>query len=209
MNPPLIESLNLPEPATMQPSPLTAATSNATNSCTMPLVSTENIRYNVNENGITLSVPREQTPEKQSSKNYYNFEEGYDTDNKIGPFGDAVEGEEDSDDDMEPMPEADAVVPILEEPIPAIEAPVNSDSPVISLMEKAIKNMLNSELRAELKKRGLSQNGNKAVLSNRLLSNLQKPIQQGDAIEKVPDTFAPTAKWRQLKHKDTPVAEPQ
>ena len=105
----------------------------------MPLVSTENIQNNVNENGITLCVPREQTPEKQSSKNYSNFGEEYDTDNEIGPFWDAVEGEEDSDDDMEPMPEANAVVTILEQPIPAIKAPVNSDSLVIPLTEEAIK----------------------------------------------------------------------
>jgi uncharacterized Zn finger protein len=68
--------------------------------------------------------------------------------------------------------------------------------------------MLNRELRAELKKRGLSQNGNKTVLMNRLLNNLQNPIVQENAPEKVPNGFAPTAKWRQLKPNSVPVEEP-
>jgi hypothetical protein len=66
-------------------------------------------------------------------------------------------------------------------------------------MVGAIKKRLNCELRAEQKKRGLSQNGNKTTLTNRLLSNLQKAIQPEGAPEKVPDGFAPTAKWRQPK----------
>ncbi len=69
--------------------------------------------------------------------------------------------------------------------------------------------MRNSELKAELKKRGLSQNGNKTVLTNRLLNNLQNPIIQEDAPERVPNGFAPTAKWRQLKPNSIPVEEPQ
>jgi hypothetical protein len=41
-----------------------------------------------------------------------------------------------------------------------------------------------------------------------LLSNLQNPIIQEGAPEKVPDGFAPTAKWRQLQPNSTPVKEP-
>jgi len=41
---------------------------------------------------------------QMAEKNYFNFEDGYDTDEEIGPFRDAVEGEMDVDDDLDALP---------------------------------------------------------------------------------------------------------
>jgi hypothetical protein len=74
-----------------------------------PLFITKNTKYNADNNGNTLSVPCEKTPEKMAEKNYFNFEDGYDTDEEIGPFRDAVEGEMDVDDDLDALPLVETV----------------------------------------------------------------------------------------------------
>jgi hypothetical protein len=120
-------------------------------------------------------------------------------------------GEEEADNDIEQLPELTDEVPLDERP-PSMEQPqapdIDDNQNTVILTEDAVKKMLNSELRAELKKRGRSQNGNKTVLTNRLLNNLQNPIIQEGAPEKVPNGFAPTAKWRQLKPNSVPIEEP-
>jgi hypothetical protein len=46
--------------------------------------------------------------------------------------------------------------------------------------------MSNSKLKAELKKRVLSPNGNKSVLTKRLLNNMEKPVVREEEPEKGP-----------------------
>jgi hypothetical protein len=116
-----------------------------------------------------------------------------------------------ANDDIAQIPELSDELSLDEQP-PFMEQPQAPDSEdshyTVMLREGAVKQNLNSELRTELKKRGLSQNGNKSVLMSRLLNNLASPIIQEDAPEKVPSDFAQTAKWRQLKHNSLPVEEP-
>jgi hypothetical protein len=71
-----------------------------------------------------------------------------------------------------------------------------------------MRTMLNSELRAELKKQGLSLNGNKTILTKRLLDNLQKPLEAEGQPETVPNGLPSTAKWRQLIQNPTTIEEP-
>ena len=184
-----------------QNSPLTAPTINnamtssdlskeadqETNVSVHPTFSTENAKFNVDLYGNTLSVPSERTPEKNSEKNYINFEDGLDTDDEIGPFWDAVEGEEDIDDDLDQLPlDTDEVLKAMPEQHPTI---ANENEVIAPLTEEVIRMMLNSELKAESKKRGLSQNGNKTILTKRLLDNLQKPIEAEGQPEPVPNGF--------------------
>ncbi len=103
----------------IQPSPMTApslSTSLESNNApdeasgeektaAMPLFGTGNIRFNIDKVGNALSIPVEKMPEKGTEKNYYNFKDGYDTEEEIGPFWDAVLGEEEEDDDVAPLPE--------------------------------------------------------------------------------------------------------
>jgi hypothetical protein len=121
-------------------------------------------------------------------------------------------GEEEEDDDTINFPELTNDAPLLDEQPPSTEQQlalnINDNQNTGCLSEEQVEKMLNSELRAELKKRGLSQNGNKSVLTNSLLGHLQTPIVQDDAPEKVPNGFATTAKWRQLKPNDVPIKEP-
>ncbi len=156
---------------TLQPSPMTASISmmNSTTtsipsettsqrasnmSTSMPTFNTENVRFNVDSNGNTLSVPSARTPDKSTEKNYYNFENGYDTDEDIGPFWDAVDGEEDIDDDVEAFPlDTDERREERPQEQPAV---LNVNDAAVPLTEAVIRTMLNSELKAELKKRGLS-----------------------------------------------------
>lgn len=208
---------------TLQPSPMTASISmmNSTTtsipsettsqrasnmSTSMPTFNTENVRFNVDSNGNTLSVPSARTPDKSTEKNYYNFENGYDTDEDIGPFWDAVDGEEDIDDDVEAFPlDTDERREERPQEQPAV---LNVNDAAVPLTEAVIRTMLNSELKAELKKRGLSQNGNKTVLTKRLLDNLHKPITTEDEPEQAPNGFSSSAQWRQLINNPTPIEEP-
>ncbi len=61
------------------PSKMTSQRASNT-STSMPTFNTENVRFHVDSNGNTLSVPSERTSDKSTEKNYYNFENGYDTD---------------------------------------------------------------------------------------------------------------------------------
>jgi hypothetical protein len=123
-------------------------------------------------------------------------------------------GEMEDDDDLMQLPERTNETRPEAEVIPAAagkgpQPPENGDANTVTLTKEILKTMHNSKLKAELKKRMLSQNGNKTVLTNRLLNNHQNPIIQEDAPERVPNGFAPTAKWRQLKPNSIPVEEPQ
>jgi len=71
-----------------------------------------------------------------------------------------------------------------------------------------MRTILNSEPKAELKKRGLSLNGNKTILTKRLLDNLQKPLEAEGQPETVPNGLPSTVKWRQLIQNPTPIEEP-
>jgi hypothetical protein len=161
-----------------QNSPLTAPTLNnsltssdllkeadqETNVSVHPTFSTENAKFNVDLYGNTLSVPSERTPEKNSEKNYINFEDGLDTDDEIGPFWDAVEGEEDIDDDLDPLPlDTDEVLEAMPEQQPTI---ANENEVIAPLTEEVIRMMLNSELKAELKSEGFPKMGTKPFLPN-------------------------------------------
>jgi hypothetical protein len=193
-----------------QNSPLTAPTINnamtssdlskeadqETNVSVHPTFSTENAKFNVDLYGNTLSVPSERAPEKM----------GWIQMMKLAPFWDAVEGEEDIDDDLDQLPlDTDEVLKAMPEQHPTI---ANENEVIAPLTEEVIRLMLNSELKAESKKRGLSQNGNKTILTKRLLDNLQKPIEAEGQPEPVPNSFPSTAKWRQLIQNPTPVTEP-
>ena len=105
----------------MSSSNLSKEAEQETNVSVHPTFSTENTKFNIDLYGNTLSVPSERTPEKNSEKNYINFEDGLDTDDEIGPFWDAVEGEEDIDDDLDPLPlDTDEVLEAMPEQQPAI-----------------------------------------------------------------------------------------
>jgi hypothetical protein len=180
-----------------------------------PLFSSENTKYNIDRNHNTLSVPCEkQTPEKMVEKNFFNFKDGYDTDQEIGPFWDAVEGEVYVDDDLDVLPLEETVPASVLTAAPTDTAPATAPTPDVTiyldaapLTEEIVNKMKNSELKAALKQRGLSQNGNKGVLMKRLLDNLQKPVREEGEPERVPNGFPTTAKWRELKHEDAPVEE--
>jgi len=223
-----LQNVVLSNTTPLQPSPMTSLSQSSSLECdrpmeqasieftipAVPLFSTGNVRFNVDREGNTLSIPVEKSPEKNAEKNFFNYEEGYDTEDDIGPFWDAVMGEMEDDDDLMQLPERTNETRPEAEVIPAAagegpQPPENGDANTVTLTEEILKTMRNSELKAELKKRGLSQNGNKTVLTNRLLNNLQNPIIQEDAPERVPNGFAPTAKWRQLKPNSIPVEEPQ
>jgi hypothetical protein len=83
----------------------------------VPLFSTGNIRFNIDKDGNNLSVPAENSPEKVAEKKYHNFEDGYDTEEEIGPLWDAVLGEEEVDGDDALLPELTGVVPPLVQPV--------------------------------------------------------------------------------------------
>jgi hypothetical protein len=215
-----LEVIEVFTPQSSQNSPLTAPTLNnsmtssdlskeadqETNVSVHPTFSTENAKFNVDLYGNTLSVPSERTPEKNSEKNYINFEDGLDTDDEIGPFWDTVEGEEDIDDDLDQLPlDTDEVLEAISEQQPTI---ANENEVIAPLMEEVIRMMLNSELKSELKRQGLSQNGNNTILTKRLLDTLQKPIEAEGQPEPVPNGFPSTAKWRQLIQNPTTVTEP-
>ena len=223
-----LQNVVLSNTTPLQPSPMTSLSQSSSLECdrpmeqasievtipAVPLFSTSNVRFNVDREGNTLSIPVEKSPEKNAEKNFFNYEEGYDTEDDIGPFWDAVMGEMEDDDDLMQLPERTDETRPEAEVIPAAagegpQPPESGDANTVTLTEEILKTMRNSELKAELKKRGLSQNGNKTVLTNRLLNNLQNPIIQEDAPERVPNGFAPTAKWRQLKPNSIPVEEPQ
>jgi hypothetical protein len=111
-----------------------------TNASIHPLFSTENAKFNVDPYNNTLSVPSERTPEKNSEKNYFNIEDGFYTDDKKGPLWDAVEGEEEIDDDLDPFPQdTDEVLEAMPEWQPTI---ANKKEAISLLTEEVMRTML-------------------------------------------------------------------
>jgi len=113
------------------------------------------------------------------------------------------------------MPEGTTLPSTAAEPMP--------ENPVVTFTEEDLKKMKNSELQAELKKRGRSTNGNKTVLVARLLAALndeagtstggnrsgrRKGRRKGyPCTDEAIEGFAPEARWRELVANNEPVAE--
>jgi hypothetical protein len=96
------------------------------------------------------------------------YDDGADLDGEVGPFFDAIEGEDefDSDDDMElehwelePLPE----------PPESLAQTGTIQETTMHMTEQQLMLLSNSELKAELRKRNLSASRNKTVLVQRLL----------------------------------------
>ena len=200
-------------------------------------------QFTVIDGEVSLSIPIEPKPKQQTAENFDSFENGEDTDGEIGPFYDAVAEEEDFDDDdmsffspfrMEPQ---DNLLPVPDDsvqedsmlegsPRSATEAvpEIAAENPVVAFTEDDLKKMKNSELQAELKKRGRSTNGNKTVLVARLLaaindeagtstgrnrSGRRKGRRKGHPrTDEAIEGFALEARWRELVANNEPVAEP-
>ena len=152
------------------------------------------VSYDVTDEGVHISVPVYNMPSlAPQGSNYFDFQEGYDSNGECGPFFDAVEDDDDKSEDDDELP-------------PGNESSTNNEpmlEPAIELAEADIKRMTNNELKAELKKRNLSQNGKTEILQQRLLSNL---IIIDDIVEKEDDEdepnlyLPPTARWIELEY---------
>jgi hypothetical protein len=110
-----------------------------------------------------------------------NFENGEDSVEEIGPFWDAVEGEEyyDSDDDKvhspsDGLPATDSSPELVPDTIPIDNQP-NEGLPLntpLDMTEEALLKLTNGALRDELRKRGQSTNGNKTTMVHWLLTGV-------------------------------------
>jgi hypothetical protein len=121
-----------------------------------PLFSTGNVQFIIDKDGNNLSIPAENSPEN-AAENYHNFKDGYDTEDEISPFGEAVLGEKEVDNDAASLLEVSDATSPLAQPLLVEQTQVaeynNGDNQnAVPLMEEAIKKMLNSELTVELKK---------------------------------------------------------
>jgi len=135
----------------------------------VPLFSTGNVQFNVDREGNTQSIPAEKSPEKNTVKNFFNYEEGYNTEDDIGPFWDAVMGEMEDDDDLMQLPERTNETRPEAEVIPAAagkgpQPPENGDENTVTLTKEILKTMHNSKLKAELKNECSPKTGTKQYL---------------------------------------------
>jgi hypothetical protein len=187
-------------------SPLTLSTQNnsstAENSCVSATVSATNAPYQAASDGAYLSVP-----ETIGLKNINCIDEdahdlGYDSDGEIGPFFDAVAGEEQFEDYDE------EVVGVMES-IPPLQAQEDASTPP-QLSEVAIRGMKVAELRSELKNRKQTVSGTKEVLVQRLISCMHLPPSTDVATGNVSNDIQPTVdfhhgvRWRLLDPDPTP-----
>jgi hypothetical protein len=168
------------------------------------------------DNGLQLSIPMTTRQEaKHTFKESYN--DGYNSNDELGPFFDAVAGEQFDFSDEE---EEDSLVSTPVEPMANSNAPAESgsnydtpaepsainntlDTPAIN--EAAINLITVAQLKEELKKRKLSQSGVKTILQLKLLVALTSPTSQiissvANRTEQlqvpvVPD-FPPGATWK-------------
>jgi hypothetical protein len=118
--------------------------------------------YELTNDGVHLSIPV--APAAIPIRTDFNlmYDDGADSDGEVGPFFDAVEGEDefDSDDDIE-----------IEHWDPEPLAPNNNIlETTVQTTEQQLMLLSNSELKAELRNRNLSTSGNKTVLVQRLLT---------------------------------------
>jgi hypothetical protein len=110
-----------------------------------------------------------------------NFENGEDSDGEIGPFWDAVKGEEyyDSDDDKvhlpsDGLPATDSSPELVPDTIP-IDNQLNEGLPLntpLDMTKEALLKLTNGALRDELRNRGQSTNGNKTTMVHWLLTGV-------------------------------------
>jgi len=215
--PPPVPNLSIPSrPPNRDVSPLTMPSTEASSTLEERRVSIHNIGFVETDNGLQLSIPMTTRQEaKHTFKESYN--DGYNSNDELGPFFDAVAGEQFDFSDEE---EEDSLVSTPVEPMANSNAPAESgsnydtpaepsainntlDTPAIN--EAAINLITVAQLKEELKKRKLSQSGVKTILQLKLLVALTSPTSQiissvANRTEQlqvpvVPD-FPPGATWK-------------
>ena len=118
------------------------------------MVSSRQVEYDMNAEGVALSVPVTTQMRMSLNSNQLTYHDGYDSDGEVGPFYDAVANELDSKDEM--YDEEEHGEPVVE----AIQEDESTpDTP--SLTEEDINKMTVAQLKEELHKRKQSVNGKK------------------------------------------------
>ena len=174
------------------------------------------------EAGVQLSVPAAPASHRTI---YLNYEDGYDSNNEIGLFWDAVEGEEEEEDDDDSIfcfgvqfSEPQTEVNNIDDTAPAANAETANASAAnaetantsatnltINQTEEELKKMSNDALRNLCKEKKLSTNGNKTQLVARLLANpngrvpptiINTGTMDKEKVEAPLTGFHPDAKWR-------------
>jgi hypothetical protein len=190
------------------------------------MISSTNAEYTQSQSGVYLSVPLAATTTHTKSLTFNtDYSEGYDSDGEIGPFFDAVQGEEefdddDSDDDSIFFFGAGFSSPAVVEPEATLPSTVDAADATDSSppTKETLMLMTNNALKTMCKDRGLAINGNKQVLVQRLPTNPNGRPKKDNAAppravtgenEEENAGFHPDAKWRELVHSSVPVEEPR
>jgi hypothetical protein len=181
-----------------------------------PLRSTAGVLFEQGEGGVNVSVPV--TTEARVIRNIdeSTYSNRYDSDGEIGPFFDAVAAEKQYDSDDESL--HDQEPEIIAAPAIAVASPNAAPGP--TLTAETVNKMTNAQLREALQRLGKSRQGNKTILTERLLSAINvdgTPALPVPAVTVAPaprrskdlEAFHPDATWRELRHKETPVIEPE
>ena len=137
-----------------EPSPLTLSSSVQRQERNEQMVSSRQVEYDMNAEGVALSMPVTAQMHTSSNSNQLTYYDGYDSDGKVGPFYDVVVNELDSEDEMcneEEHGEPDVKAIKEDEGAPDTQ----------TLTEEDIKKMTVAQLKEELHKRKQSVNGKK------------------------------------------------
>ena len=184
---------------------------------------------------VNISVPRGTSRREinfleDEATTVANNTEGYDSDGAVGPFFDAVEREMATpdlalmdvadipldDDEARVLVEASRVLEgndteIIEGETVVAEEVTNGGTPVLTA--EMVEGFLVSRLREELGKRGMSKNGNKAALKQRLLVAVAagapiRDLADNKIYPNPEDGFCGRAHWVSLEPSSVPVANP-
>jgi hypothetical protein len=126
-------------------------------------VSVHQIRYELSENGIHISVPVANEYRLPKNNNNGTYNDGYDSDGELR-LSDEEDKDEETGQPAQPAPVNNESMPVISEAVPVkdLPPPLPTEPPVMA--------MTANQLKDELAKRKLSKNGVKAALQQRLLT---------------------------------------
>ena len=104
------------------------------------------VDFDFTQEGRHLSVPVVDTSIAPQGTDYFQYEDGYDSNNELGPFWNAVEGLDPDDNDDDIVPQEPRLEPPRPEP-PQVNQPETPTD--VALAEEVTRTMTNAKLKEE------------------------------------------------------------